>query len=980
VRIENPQLAFASDGVISSRRTDITFDASLADLALIDPRLQGAVNARGQAQGDGLPVAVTASISVPSGQVMGRELTNARVAFDGEVRSASDFSGTLDGTGGLDGLVLSLAGQADVSGQERSLSGLEVRVGPNRLTGDLQQSGSGPAAGTVTLDAPDIAPLAALALTEASGAVNAQVDLIASESRQDVDVDAQMRSLAAGATRVGQLDLTANVRDALNVPMIDGRLSARDIAAGGIEIATLGAEATQTDPTHMKFSAQSRLVVGTLADLSGELERLDNGFAVNLDTLRLSQQDVSATLTQPATISLRGGAVELSPLTLDFGTGRLTAQGKMNDSFDIAVDITDMPLALGNAIKPDLALAGVVNGSARVTGPRNAPNVSFDVTAADVAASATRTAGLPPVTLTATGTTSNGDLALDATLASGNGLSADARGSVPLGAGNLDLTVDLNAFPLALVDRIAGNQGLQGTISGLANVTGPLADPAVTFDVRGDGLTANPMSASGLPPVNLSANGAYRGQVVTIESASASGAGGLDLTGSGRIPLTGSGLDVNVSGTAPLAMANPLLEQRAAQAEGTLRIDATARGSLTAPQLGGNVSLNGGTFVDPGVNIRLEGIALDAGLEGDAAVLRSFSANVATGGRISADGRVSINSAAGFPADLNARIDNVRYTDGAMVSTQVSGQLGLQGPLVGGGGLLSGQIDLGRTEISISEGLGGSSAVLEQVNHVNTPQGVQTTLDRAGLGTPATEETTPSQPSPGIGLDIQINAPNQIFVRGRGLDVEVGGSVRIQGTTNDIQPVGQFDLRRGRLLVLTQRIEFDEGSVQLVGNLDPLLNFVAHTRSGDVTAIVTVTGRASAPEIGFSSEPPLPEDEVLARLLFNRAAEDLSPFQLAQLAAAAAELAGAGGGPGVMSQLRNATGLDDLDVITDEQGDTALRAGKYLSENIYLDVQTDTAGMSQAEINLDISDSVTARGSVASDGNTTIGLFYERDF
>ena len=81
-----------------------------------------------------------------------------------------------------------------------------------------------------------------------------------------------------------------------------------------------------------------------------------------------------------------------------------------------------------------------------------------------------------------------------------------------------------------------------------------------------------------------------------------------------------------------------------------------------------------------------------------------------------------------------------------------------------------------------------------------------------------------------------------------------------------------------------------------------------------------------------------------------------------------------------MSQIRDATGLDDLDVITEEDGATAVRAGKYLDENLYLNVQTDTAGVTQAEINLDLSDSVTARGSVASDGNTTIGIFYERDY
>ncbi len=47
-------------------------------------------------------------------------------------------------------------------------------------------------------------------------------------------------------------------------------------------------------------------------------------------------------------------------------------------------------------------------------------------------------------------------------------------------------------------------------------------------------------------------------------------------------------------------------------------------------------------------------------------------------------------------------------------------------------------------------------------------------------------------------------------------------------------------MRRGRLSILGQRIDFESGSLRLIGDLDPLLKFVARTRSEDVTAIVTV--------------------------------------------------------------------------------------------------------------------------------------------
>jgi translocation and assembly module TamB len=977
LRVANPQLSFASNGSIASSSTDIGFEAALTDLALVDPRLGGRLTASGRAAGEGQTITVTVSAAIPEGSVSGRRLTGVRLGFQGDV-TGSDVTGDLTGAGGLDGLVLSLAGAVAVEGDDRALSGLEVRVGPNRLTGDLAQSGTAPVTGGLTLTAPDISSIATLALTEASGALDADIRLDVAAVGQGVTLTARGRDLAVGTNRIGSIDADARVEDALGVPLVNGTLGAADLSLAGVEVASLGARAQQVDQNRMQFSAQSRLAVGTLVDLSGELQRLEDGVATRLDTLRLRQQGVAATLTAPATVTLRDGTVDLTPVRLDFGSGSLTAQGRIDDTFDVGLTIENLPLDLANAIQPGLGLAGRVNGTARVTGPRAEPDVNFTLAVADAASAMTRGAGIPPVALNATGATADGRLNLDATIAAQGGLASRAQGSIPLGAGNLDLRVDLQSFPLALVDRLAGNRGLRGTVSGQGTVTGPLADPAVQFDVRGEGLTATILATNAIPPLAVTASGEYRRAAVTLRTAQVTGGGGIDISGSGRIPFSGPGLDVSVAGTVPLAIANPLLEARDSQAAGLLRLNATARGSLAAPQLGGTASLSGGTFVDPGINLRLEGIALEASLEGRDAVLRSFSANVATGGRITAQGRVSLNAAAGYPADLSGRILDVRYTDGAFVSTRLSGELALRGPLVGGGGLLAGTIDLGRTEISISEGLGVSAqASLEEVQHRDTPRPVQITLDRARAGAPSAASRTAS--GPGIGLDVRINAPNQIFVRGRGLDVELGGSVRIQGTTTDIQPVGQFDLRRGRLLILGQRIEFDEGSLTLIGNLDPEINFVARTQSRDVTAIVTVSGRVSSPDITFASEPPLPQDEVLARVLFNRATANLSPFQLAQLAAAAAELAG-GGGPGILSRVRGATGLDDLDIITQEDGSTAVRAGKYIDENIYVDVQTDTEGISQVEINLDVSERVTVRGSVASDGNTTIGLFYERDY
>ena len=123
----------------------------------------------------------------------------------------------------------------------------------------------------------------------------------------------------------------------------------------------------------------------------------------------------------------------------------------------------------------------------------------------------------------------------------------------------------------------------------------------------------------------------------------------------------------------------------------------------------------------------------------------------------------------------------------------------------------------------------------------------------------------------------------------------------------------------------------------------------------------------------------MPEEEVLSQLLFGRGLDNISPLQAAQLANAVAVLAGRGG-EGIIGNLRNQVGLDDLDLQTDDEGNVQVRAGKYLSDNVYTDVAVGDDGKTQLNLNLDITESLRARGSVSSEGESTIGVYFERDY
>jgi translocation and assembly module TamB len=178
--------------------------------------------------------------------------------------------------------------------------------------------------------------------------------------------------------------------------------------------------------------------------------------------------------------------------------------------------------------------------------------------------------------------------------------------------------------------------------------------------------------------------------------------------------------------------------------------------------------------------------------------------------------------------------------------------------------------------------------------------------------------------------------------------------------------------------ILTKRLNITEATITFGGDLVPLIDLEATTTSGGATITINLTGLASNPSVTFTSSPALPQDEILAQLIFGQSMARLSALQIAQLADAAAQLAG-GRGTSLFQSLRTSLGIDDLDVSTDETGQTSISAGKYLNDRTYLELQQNGSGGAKAVINLDIGRGVKLKGEAGGDGAGG-GIFYEKEY
>lgn len=536
----------------------------------------------------------------------------------------------------------------------------------------------------------------------------------------------------------------------------------------------------------------------------------------------------------------------------------------------------------------------------------------------------------------------------------------------------LDVTATLTALPASLANAFAPDLAADGTISGSVKASGTAANPAIAYQLNWANAATSQTRDAGLAPLAIKADGTFANTKLGLNT-SLSGAGGLALSGGGTLEVSGSkALALAFKGRIPLAALQGKLTEQGLSAEGGADLDLSIAGNTASPAITGTVSLAGAKLIDFRHNLTLNNMTGTLRFDGQQATLTGLSARLAGGGSIAASGTIGLAAGSGFPANIAIKLSSATYADGTLFTSSPSGTLTLQGPLLSSPSL-TGRITLANTSITVPEKLPATLSEID-IRHKNAPSAVTRQMREVN-----NKDTGSGAPSSTINLDLVVNADQGIFVRGRGIDAELGGELTIRGTANDPVVSGAFTMRRGRMSILSRRLDFSSGTITFGGALIPVLNLEATSTVSSTTITVDVTGVATDPTIAFSSSPTLPQDEIIAQLIFGQSMSKLSPLQIAQLADAVRQLAG-GRSTSLFESLRSNLGVDDLDVSTDEKGQAKVSAGKYINDRTYIQLEQGGTSGSKAVINLDVGKGVKLRGEAGANGSGAAGVFYEREY
>ncbi|HXV31090.1 MAG TPA: translocation/assembly module TamB domain-containing protein, partial [Sinorhizobium sp.] len=720
------------------------------------------------------------------GSVTGR-LDRAAAAAEANFRFVAETGALPPGLAARFHAPITVSGKVETGGGSIRLSALEMTSDAVSAAGSATVAEGALTAG-IEGTLPDLGKL----LADAEGKAAFSADL--SGPLDALAVKAELTS--SGATLAGR-SLTDLVV-AADATVRPGSPQAKLTATGGLDgqaidvRAEVVSENGRTSIPTLEAKIGDNRVTGAL-DLTPELK--PNGtIDFNLPDLGLiaamAGQQASGDLSGSATIRTANGITSVS-LTASGGAIR-------RDALTIAKPVADIRIAdiAAFAVRGSVKAESVAQGQNRVSNV----NLAFDqqdggtgfavdgtydgaplAAKGDVASAGGRTEirlasftaaprklplklARPTVIAVENGVVHLGDLTMQA-----------SRGTITIAgtAGTaLDITARLNALPAALVNTFAPTLGAEGTIAGTVEISGTAAAPVVTYDLRWSGASVAAARSAGVGALDVSARGRFADNRVTLD-ATVSGPGGLSFRGGGRVDIGGNmPIEMKFAGDAPFALLASRLAENGFTLTGSAAVDLSLSGSARAPRITGTITTSGSRLVDVRRNLALNDLAANVTLDGQRATISRLSANLATGGSIEATGTVGIVAGSGFPADLRIRLNNATYVDGTLFTANLAGDLTLKGSLVATP-VLGGQVTIRRAAITIPEKLPTSLAAID-IKHRNAPARVQQMTRDLRRDTAASAGVNGTGV---IAFDLAVRSPGQFFVRGRGIDAELGGDL-----------------------------------------------------------------------------------------------------------------------------------------------------------------------------------------------------------
>ncbi|HEY7901395.1 MAG TPA: translocation/assembly module TamB domain-containing protein [Caulobacteraceae bacterium] len=555
--------------------------------------------------------------------------------------------------------------------------------------------------------------------------------------------------------------------------------------------------------------------------------------------------------------------------------------------------------------------------------------------------------------------------------------------SLAAGAGRADVAFS-NLGPeahlkatVANLDMALLDEDYVGKFSGELNLAGRGAQLQGDLDARLSG--AGGRDLRGAPPVNGEIKAALAGGSMHVRF-DLGNTSGLAASGEWTLPMDAAAqpFHLAVDGRRHLTgrlMVNgevkPIWDLALAGSNslsGQMNAELNFSGTLADPRASGHLALDKGRFQDEVSGLDLRNVSLHANLIDTVVQVSQFSATDPLRGTVTGAGQASLirDGASNFRAQLS----NFRLVDTNLARITASGPLSVS-RAANGKVLISGALVVDQADISPNPPLANGVTPMDVVE-INRPDALD--------DQPVTAATNTPREAP-VGLDVAIRAPGRVFLKGRGLNLEFALDAHVTGTAVQPDLTGEARVVRGDYNFAGQRFLVDDRGIVRLGSTPQTirLDLTATREDPALTAIIRITGTAAKPVILLSSNPSLPQDEILSQVLFGTSASQLSGLEAAQLASAVAGLSG-GGGFDLIGGLRSLAHLDRLAIADSNVTGTTISGGKYIGDRLYVQLTGGGREGESAQIEWRVKRRLSLIGKLGSAGDSQIAVRWRKNY
>lgn len=406
---------------------------------------------------------------------------------------------------------------------------------------------------------------------------------------------------------------------------------------------------------------------------------------------------------------------------------------------------------------------------------------------------------------------------------------------------------------------------------------------------------------------------------------------------------------------------------------GNIGVAADFSGQIQQPQLSGVVRANDLIYENDIYGTRLTDLRVRGSFTNDQLNVSKLTAK-AGDGTISGKGFVNLSSAKGFPLQLDLDLDRAQIARSETLSSAASGMISVTNT-PGGAAVVSGTLRLPETRFKL---------VRQTATEVATLTGIRRKRPTGRARVSGDADPITSLPS-NWQLDIRLVANDELYVSGMGLESEWRANLHVTGTSAAPRIAGTMEVLRGTLGFAGRSFEIESGRLAFDGGplTNPTLRVSAASDVDGTTVRVNLEGTGERPQITFGSTPALPQDEIIARILFGNSVAELSALQAVQLAASLNSLRGGTGGLNPLGVLQTAAGIDRLRILdadNDSGRGTAVALGQYITNDVYIEIVTDARGYTASQIEISLTPALSLLSQVSSFGTTNVNVRYRKDY